>query len=293
LPKEIFKKIRKIEIYTNRLVNDVLAGEYHSIFKGRGMEFAEVREYVPGDDIRTVDWNVSARMGSPFVKVFDEERELTVFLVVDASGSGRFGSGAQMKGELIAEICAVLAFSAIKNNDRVGLLIFTDRVEKLIPPKKGRKHVLRVIRELLYLEPKGRGTNVPAALEVLGAVARRRGIVFLVSDFLAEGVEEKLRIVSKRHDVIAIAVRDVREEALPEVGLLCVEDPETGETMLVDTADPALRRTFEQEAQRDRRELAEMFRRLGIDAIELRTDESYVVPLVSFFKKRMRAAARV
>jgi uncharacterized protein (DUF58 family) len=292
LPKEIFKKIKRIEIQTNRLVNDLLAGEYHSIFKGRGMEFAEVREYTAGDDIRTVDWNVSARLGSPFVKVFEEERELTVFLVVDASGSGRFGSGQQMKGELAAEICAVLAFSAIKNNDRVGLIIFTDRVEKFIPPKKGRKHVLRVVRELLYFRPEGRGTDVPGALDFLSRVSNRHAIVFLISDFLGGDLTKSLRSVSRRHDVIAIAIEDPRETRLPAVGLLCLEDPETGDTLLVDTSDKAFLRAFEEESKRDRERLEEMFRAQRIDAIRLRTDESYVTPLVSFFQKRMRAAAR-
>lgn len=292
LPKEIFKKIKRIEISTRRLVNDMLAGEYHSIFKGRGMEFAEVREYFFGDDIRNVDWNVSARMGSPFVKVFDEERQLTVFLVVDASGSGRFGSESQMKGELAAEICAVLAFSAIKNNDRVGLIIFTDKIEKFVPPKKGRKHVLRVIRELLYFRPQEQGTDIGGALDYLSRVSRRRSIVFLVSDFLDEDFEGKLQIVSKRHDLIAVQISDPTEEFLPEIGIVHLEDPETGESILVNTSEREFRRVFEQEVKRETSLRQEMFRRLGVDAIELRTDRSYVAPMVGFFKKRMRLANR-
>ncbi len=293
LPKEIFKKIKKIEISTRRLVNDMMAGEYHSIFKGRGMEFAEVREYSVGDDIRTVDWNVSARMGNPFVKVFDEERELTVIFVVDASASGRFGSANQMKGELAAEVCAVLAFSAIKNNDRVGLVIFTDRIEKFIPPKKGRKHVLRVIRELLYLQPAGRGTDIAGALNYLNRVFRRRSIVFVVSDFLAPTYEKELRIASKRHDIVAISITDPREGEMPAAGLICLEDPESGETLVVDSSDRRFREFFRQEAEGEKREREQLLQRMGIDAIELCTGESYVAPLIGFFRKRLRATARL
>jgi uncharacterized protein (DUF58 family) len=224
IPKEILKKIRRLQIVTNRVVSDVFAGEYLSVFKGRGMEFNEVREYQPGDEERDIDWNVTARMGRPFVKKFVEERELTVMLLVDASASSRFGTRDRFKSELAAELCAVLAFSAIRNKDRVGLVIFTDRIEKFVPPGKGSRHVLRVIREVLYFRPQGRGTDISLALDYLNRVIRRRSVVFLVSDFLAAGFERALRVSARRHDLVALLVRDPREEELPPAGLVRLED---------------------------------------------------------------------
>ena len=244
IPAEILRKVKRIEIRTRHLVNTVFSGEYHSVFKGQGVAFAEVREYQPGDDIRTIDWNVTARMGHPFVKVFDEERELTVMLMVDASASGDFGTVEQMKGEIGVELCALLAFSAIQNNDRVGLIIFTDEVEAFIPPKKGKKHVLRVIRELLYFRPTRRGTDIGAALDYLNRVTRRKSVVFLVSDFVASGYERALRVAGRRHDLVAVALQDPRETALPDVGIVELEDAETGEEILVDTSDPVVRDSF-------------------------------------------------
>ncbi|HBD97773.1 MAG TPA: DUF58 domain-containing protein, partial [Gemmatimonadetes bacterium] len=227
IPREILKKVRRIEISTRGLVNEVLSGEYHSVFKGRGMNFAEVREYQYGDDIRSIDWNVTARTGSPFVKVFEEERELTVMLVVDVSASGDFGTQERLKGEVAVEICALLAFSAIKNNDKVGLIIFSDHVEKFVPPSKGKRHVLRVLRELLYHRPEGRGTDITAALDYLNHVQRKRAVTFLVSDFRDAGFEKSLAVAGRRHDMIAVRVGDLREREIPSVGLLELEDPET------------------------------------------------------------------
>jgi uncharacterized protein (DUF58 family) len=365
IPKEILKKVRRIELRTRQVVNTVLSGEYHSAFKGQGVEFAEVREYNPGDDIRSIDWNVTARMGHPFVKIFEEERELSVMLMVDASSSGEFGSSEQTKSEIAVEVCALLAFSAIRNNDRVGLIVFTDRIEKFIPPKKGRKHVLRVVRELLTqfdgtdddqdgaeaesrsdrrphpvlagfgtvasllatvalltwlgaeeavaswplsltigalglaaaaasswaglrnTAPRiGRGTDIAQALDFLNRVTTRRGIVFLVSDFQAEGFEQPLRIARRKHDLVAIRVTDARERTLSRAGLISLEDPESGDSIVVDTSDPTFRRKFEREAVavdgvRDR-----IFRMCGVDTIDVSTDSSYVDPLIRFFTRR-------
>ncbi|MEW6355197.1 MAG: DUF58 domain-containing protein [Planctomycetota bacterium] len=286
LPREILRKIRRIQIRTNRVVNTVLSGEYVSVFRGRGMEFDTVREYVPGDEVRSIDWNVTARMGLPFVKQFVEERELTIMLVVDVSASGDFGSRRQFKNEIAAELCAVLAFSAIKNNDRVGLILFTDRVEKFVKPKKGRKHVLRVIRELLYYEPEGAGTDIAAALDFMNKVTTRRAVTFLVSDFLAAGYEKPLKIASKRHDVIAVTVRDPRELTMPDVGMISLRDAETGETLLVDAADRNLRASYSQIGAESTRALTARFRAMGVDQIGVRTDESYVEPLLRFFRMR-------
>ncbi len=286
IPREILQKVRRIEIATRGLVNDVFSGEYHSVFKGRGMSFAEVREYQYGDDIRSIDWNVTARTGDPFVKVFDEERELTVMLVVDASRSGDFGSLERTKSELAVEICAALAFSAIKNNDKVGLIIFTDRIEKFVPPRKGRRHVLRVLRELLYFQPEGRGTDIAGALEYLTRVTTRRAVVFLVSDFIAAGYQRPLSVAGRRHDVIAIEVGDRREDALPPIGLVALQDAETGEQIVIDTSDAALQRAFRERVERSRAERARAFRRSKVDVIPVRTGESYVEPLMRFFKER-------
>ena len=248
IPKEILKRVRRIEITTRGMVNDVFSGEYHSVFKGRGVEFSEVRQYQIGDDIRTIDWNVTARYGEPFVKVFEEERELTVILMVDASSSGEFGTVELMKGEIAVEICALLAFSAIKNNDNVGLLIFTDKVEKFVPPRKGKSHVLRVLRELLYFRPEDRRTDIRTALDYLNRVVRRRSVVFLVSDFLSPNYEKALRIANRKHDVVAIQVVDPRETELPEVGYIELEDAETGEITLLDTGREEVRAVFARRA---------------------------------------------
>ena len=288
IPGELLRKIRHIEIRTNRLVNDVFAGEYHSVFKGRGMEFDEVREYTPGDEIRTIDWNVTARYGHPFVKRYVEERELTVMLAVDASASGLFGTSGQIKAELATEICALLAFSAIRNNDRVGLIIFTDHVEKYIPPKKGHQHVLRVILELLNFQPQGTGTDISEALGYLNKVRRRQSVVFLVSDFLASDYRQSLLVTSKRHDVIAIAVTDQREVQMPGVGLLELEDAETGEMVLVDTSNRAFRQAYLEHTKTQRAQRDQIFRSINVDRIDVYTGQSYVEPLTIFFKERER-----
>lgn len=291
IPAEILKKVKGIEIRTRSLVNTVFAGEYHSVFKGRGMAFSEVREYQVGDDIRTIDWNVTARMADPYVKIFDEERELTVMLMVDASASGDFGTVDQMKGEVGVEICALLAFSAIKNNDRVGLIVFTDEVELFIPPKKGKKHVLRVIRELLYFKPEKRGTNVGAALEYLNRVTRRRSVVFLVSDFMASGYEKALRIVNRRHDLVAVALSDPRETELPDIGIVELEDAETGEGILVDFGNAEVRDMFFKMASENAEKRSQMFRKIGVDMVEIGMQEHYSEPLMRFFKNRAQKRA--
>jgi uncharacterized protein (DUF58 family) len=284
--REILKKVARIEIQTRGLVNEVLSGEYHSVFKGRGMEFSEVREYQYGDDIRTIDWNVSARMGHPYVKIFEEERELTVMLMVDLSSSGEFGTCDQMKGQIAVEICAMLAFSAIKNNDKVGLILFTDTIEKYVPPKKGKQHVLRVLRELLYFRPKARQTNIGTALEYLSKVVNKRCVGFLVSDFLSEGYDSALRIANKRHDIIAISLTDPRERSLPNVGFIEFEDAETGEIYTLDTSDDSIRDRFALQNTKDRDEREQLFRSMNVDYINIDTDQSYVKPLIKFFKMR-------
>lgn len=284
-------QIRRIQIRTNRMVNEILAGQYQSVFKGQGMEFKEVREYVPGDDIRSIDWNVTARSGAPHVKLMAEERELTVMLMVDASASGRFGSVERFKNELAAEMCAVMAFSAIKNNDKVGLIIFTDQVELYIPPQKGRKHVLRVIREVLYFEPKGTKTNIPNALHYLNSVTRRRAVVFLLSDFMAEDYDSALRIANKRHDVIAVTVTDPREEQLPDVGLIAVRDAESGVETLVDTSDAQVRKRYAEEMHRRAEERDQVFRVAKVDAMHVRTDKNYIDEIYRFFRMREKRMA--
>jgi uncharacterized protein (DUF58 family) len=284
--RELLKKVRQIEIKTRGVVNQIFSGEYHSVFKGRGMEFSEVREYQYGDDIRTIDWNVSARFNHPFVKIFEEERELTVMLAVDFSRSGAFGSGTQMKNEIAAEICAVLAFSAIKNNDKVGLILFTDTVEKFVPPKKGRGHILRIIRELVSFEPQGTGTNIRQALEFFNHVSKKRTITFVVSDFIDDGFERILRTISRKHDVIAVELSDPREENLPPIGLMKFRDAETGKERWVDTADPAVRSTFVQYWSTRRRERRSLFVHSKVDAIRVRIDRPYIKPIVDFFKLR-------
>ena len=286
IPKEILKKVRHIEIRTSRIVNDIFAGEYESVFKGRGMEFDEVREYQPGDEVRTIDWNVTARMGHPYVKRFVEERELTVMLLVDASASGKFGSVKWTKNEMAVELCAVLAFAAIKNNDKVGLIIFTDGVEKFIPPKKGSKHVLRVIREMLYFKPTGRKTNISSAIEYLNKVSKHRTVTFLVSDFIAEGYENALSIANKRHDVVALHISDPRELDLPKIGYIELEDEETGETILIDTNDHSVRSGFSDATRFDKDRRETFFKSIGLDYVTLQTDKPYIEPLMKFFKTR-------
>ncbi len=288
IPREILKQVRRIEISTRGLVNEVFSGEYHSVFKGRGMSFAEVREYQYGDDVRSIDWNVTARTGMPFVKIFDEERELTVMLVVDVSASGNFGTRERLKGEVAVEICALLAFSAIKNNDKVGLIIFSDRIEKFVPPRKGRRHVLRVLRELLYHRPEGRGTDITAALEHLTHVQRKRAVAFLVSDFQDEGFEKALAIAGRRHDLIAVRMGDERERELPPLGFLDLEDPETGERVTVNTSNPEFRAAFGRRVEGARAALDESLRRSKVDVIDIETGRPYVKPLMRFFQERMR-----
>ncbi len=283
---DLLKRVRRIEIVTRRFVNDVMAGEYHSVFKGRGMEFDEVREYQQGDDIRTIDWNVTARTGVPHVKRYVEERELTVMLVVDASSSQGFGTGRWMKSALATELCAVVAFSAIRNNDRVGLLMFTDRVEQFIPPKKGKRHVLRVIRELLAFRPRHSGTDMTAALDYIGKVLTRKSVVFVISDFLAQNIRKPLSVANKRHDLVAISIHDPREREMPPAGLIEFEDAETGETLTLDTSSAAVRREFSAGAEKERESLKNMLRSLGVDHINLSTGEDYSGRLIRFFRER-------
>jgi uncharacterized protein (DUF58 family) len=286
IPKEVLRKVRQIQIRTSRTVNDQMAGQYHSAFRGRGMEFEEVAPYQIGDDVRLIDWNVSARYGEPYIKKFREERELTVMLVVDASASGLFGSGDALKLDYAAELSAVLAFSAIRSNDKVGLILFTDAVEKYVPAKKGTRHVLRIIRELLYHQPAGRGTDIGAALNFLNRVTIRKSVCFLVSDFLAIGYERDLRIARRRHDLIPVVISDPRETELPNVGFIELQDAETGEIVLVDSGSRAVRDQYREEVLTLRRRREERFRRMDTQFLDIRTDASYVEPLVRFFHKR-------
>ncbi len=300
IPREILKKIRQIEIRTNRIVTETLAGAYHSVFKGQGMNFDEVREYQPGDDVRSIDWNVTARMNHPFIKKFIEERELTLMLVVDVSGSGLFGSRAQSKRELAAEIASVLAFSAIRNNDKVGVILFTDEVEKFIPPRKGRSHVLRVIREVLYFEPRRRGTDLNKALEFLMRVQPHKAVTVVVSDFLTlEGsgalpreTQTMLRQTNRKHDVVAVQITDRYELELPALGRLTLEDAETGEVLEVNTGRASSRDAFALRQERQLGDLARQFRSSGIDSIQLRTDEAYSAALGRFFETREKRRMR-
>ena len=316
IPREILKKIRQIELRTNRIVTETLAGQYHSVFKGQGMNFDEVREYQPGDDVRAIDWNVTARMNHPFIKKFVEERELMLMLVVDVSGSGLFGSRAQSKRELAAEIASVLAFSAIRNNDKVGLLLFTDEVEKFIPPRKGRSHVLRVIREVLFFEPKRRGTDLVQALEFMGRVLPHRAIAVVISDFISPAVvsavpsrhsrgdtrpynnvippelQTALRIANRKHDVVAVQITDRHELELPALGRLILEDAETGEIVEINTAHVASRDAFALRQKKQRQDLARQFRSSGVDTIQLRTDEPYSAALGKFFENREKRRLR-
>jgi uncharacterized protein (DUF58 family) len=288
IPRELFRKIRHVEVRTKGLVENVFGGEYHSAFRGRGIEFSEVRPYQIGDDVRAIDWNVSARMGEAYVKLFEEEREQTLLLMVDVSGSEDFGSGGRAKRDLAAELCAVLGFSAIRNNDKVGLLLFSDRVERFVPPRKGRRHVLRIVRDLFVHRPASRGTRLKAALDHALHVLRRRAIVVLVSDFLDADYERALRTLARKHDVVAVRLLDPREEALPAVGLLSLTDAETGRPVLIDTGSRAARRHFARRAADRERAVAAALQRARVDTVTVRTDGDYVEPLVAFFKKRNR-----
>jgi uncharacterized protein (DUF58 family) len=288
LTSEQIKAVRKIQIRTSHLVSDLFAGQYHSVFKGHGMEFAEVRQYLPGDDVRTIDWNVTARTGTPHVKRFVEERELTVMLLVDTSASTHFGTVKQLKSEMAAELAALFAFSAITNNDKVGLVMFSDHVELALPPKKGTRHVLRVIREVLSFTPQGRGTDLSAALEHLSHTSKRRCVTFVISDFLDTRARLALKIANRRHDVIAVVLDDPRDMVLPDVGLIELQDAETGDRLLIDTGDPRVRRDFEQRATAARRERDRMLRGVDIDAVTLRTDRPYTEALLRFFHMRER-----
>ncbi len=292
LTHELIKKIRKIEITTNRAVDDVLAGQYHSVFKGRGMAFDEVRPYQPGDDIRVIDWNVTARMNDPYVKQFIEERELTVMLLVDVSGSLEFGTKVRLKSEMAAEITGLLAFSAIKNNDRVGLVMFTDRVERFIPPKKGSKHVLRVISEILSFTPEHKKTGISSALEFLSRVTKRKSVAFLLSDFQTKDYEPALKVANRKHDLVPIVLRDPMERALPNVGLASFVDAETGQSIIFDTASRAARKAFTKAVDKHWEDQRKLFKRLKIDSVELSTSDDFVRPLVLFFKRRAARMVR-
>ena len=288
IPREIVNKIRRIQITTTRLVTDVFAGQYQSIFKGKGMEFDEVREYQPGDDIRSIDWNVTARTGDPYIKKFVEERELTVMLLLDMSQSFCFATVNKLKIQLAAELCSVLAFSAIKNNDKVGFISFTDRIEKFVPPRKGISHVLRVIREALYFKPEGKGTDIPLAIEYLNRVTTRRTVTFIISDFYATNFKKSLSIANKRHDIIAITITDPREINLPDIGIVKLDDPETGENFFLDTSDSRLRENYHNNSIEKLRERQKLFRSISVDNIDIRTDVPYTETLLRFFKMRER-----
>ncbi len=285
-PQDILRKVRLIDIRTRKAVNDLFAGQYHSTFKGRGVEFAEVREYQIGDDIRTIDWNVTARQGKPYVKLFEEERELTVFVLADMSPSGQFGTIGELKSELTAELASLLAFSATKNNDKVGLLIFTDRIERLVPPKKGKEHVLRIIREILYCEPQGKQTDIGLALRFVNNLFKRSAILFLISDFLDSGYEKEMRIAARKHDLVPIILRDPRELELARVGIIELEDAESGEKVLVDTYDTSLLETFRIRSKNSLSQITQVFKSIGVDYIEIVTGRNYIEPLVAYFKRR-------
>jgi uncharacterized protein (DUF58 family) len=294
--KAMMSGMRQLEIRTRRMVNDSLAGSYHSVFKGRGMDFDEVREYSPGDEVRTIDWNVTARAGRPFVKKFTEERELTIFLLVDISASGNFGSGALSKRDLAAELASVLAFSAIRNSDKVGLLLFTDQIETYLPPKKGRRHVLRVVRDILYHAPKSIGTDAVKALDIANRLLHRRAVVFLISDFetsknpaaVRSELKRAMRRTNRRHDLVAVHVEDPREKELPNVGIVALEDAESGEVIELDTASAAVRKRFKELSLDRGRRLVSDFRAEGIDTLQLQTDAPYMPALQRFFKTRVR-----
>ena len=290
--KELMKQVAKIRVVTNRLVDEHLSGEYHSVFKGHGIEFDEVREYTPGDDIRSIDWNVTARMGHPFVKRFCEERELTILFLVDVSGSQSFGSGARPKSELAAEITCLLALSAIKNQDKIGLVLFSDRIEKSIPPRKGRTAALRLVREVLATEETRRGTDLAAALRFLNQVQKRRAVVFIISDFMDTGYERELRVTARHHDVVCCPISDPRERELPDVGLVEIQNPETGELTLLDTSSRQVREGFRETAAREDEELKRLFRKNKIDTLALSTERPAIEDVHALFRKRQTRAAR-
>ncbi|MCX6151880.1 MAG: DUF58 domain-containing protein [Ignavibacteriales bacterium] len=288
LTKELLKQVRQIEIKTKGVVNQVFTGEYHSVFKGRGMEFSEVREYQFGDDIRNIDWNVTARFGHPYIKIFEEERELTVMLLVDLSGSLGFGSVEKTKQQIAAELSAVLAFSAMKNNDKVGLILFSDRIERFVPPRKGRTHVLRIIREVLSFEPDGKETNIKAALEYMNNAIKKRSIVFLISDFMDSGYERILRIVGKKHDFIGVVLTDDKENLIPKVGLIKIQDAETGEERYIDTSDKVFQKWFVRNRLENFEQRKSLFIKSRLDSISINTNKSYIKPLIDFFRLRER-----
>ena len=282
----LLKKVRKIEIKTKGLSNHIFAGEYHTAFKGKGMAFSEVREYQPGDDIRSIDWNVTARYNAPFVKVFEEEREMTVMLLIDVSASGNFGTQEQFKRELATELAAILAFSAINNNDKVGVIFFTDKLEQFIPPKKGKSHILRIIREVLAFEPTGKGTDIVGALEYFSAVIKKRSICFILSDFMSKEFDRPLKIASKKHDLVALRIHDIREDTLPNVGLVPMQDAETEKMLFVDTSSKKVRDNFAKNRAQATEKLRKLFPASGVDLIDITTGTDYVKPLINFFKTR-------
>ena len=282
----LLKKVRKIEIKTKGLSNHIFAGEYHTAFKGKGMAFSEVREYQPGDDVRSIDWNVTARYNAPFVKVFEEEREMTVMLLIDVSASGNFGTQDQFKRELATELSAILAFSAIKNNDKVGVIFFTDKVEQFIPPKKGKSHILRIIREVLAFQPTGKGTNIAGALEYFNSVIKKRSICFILSDFMSKEFDRPLKIASKKHDLVALRIHDTREDTLPNVGLVPMQDAETEKMIFVDTSSKKVRDNFAKNRLQATEKLRKLFPASGVDLIDITTGTDYVKPLINFFKTR-------
>lgn len=283
---ELLKKVRAIEIKTRGLSNQIFSGEYHSAFKGRGMAFSEVREYIPGDDIRAIDWNVTARFNHPYIKVFEEERELTVMLLVDVSGSGEFGTVKQFKKDMVTEICAVLAFSAIQNHDKIGVIFFSDQIEKFIPPKKGKSHILRIIRELIEFEPKHRKTNISEAVRYFSNVIKKRCTAFILSDFIDENFQDALKVANKKHDMVALQIYDKREAELPKVGLIHFKDAETDEMMMIDTGNRKTRENYEKWWESKQEYIDNTFTRCGIDSTMIRTDQDYVPPLMKLFKKR-------
>ena len=285
---DLLRKVRKIEIQTRKLSAQVFSGEYHSAFKGRGMAFSEVREYMHGDDIRSIDWNVTARFNHPYVKIFEEERELTVMLLVDVSGSGEFGTHKQFKRELITELCAVLAFSAIENNDKAGVIFFSDKIEKFITPKKGKAHILRIIRELINFEPESKGTDIGGAIRYFNNMIKKKCIAFLISDFMSKGYADALKIASKKHDLAAIRIYDERESEMPDVGLVRFTDSETGQVSVLDTSNINARRDYNLWWKQNDRQITDLLNRSGVDFTTLRTDQNYVQSLINLFKKRER-----
>lgn len=284
--QELIKKVRKIEIKTRGLSSHIFSGEYHSAFKGRGMAFSEVREYMAGDDIRAIDWNVTARFGHPFIKVFEEERELTVMLLVDVSASGSFGTRKQFKKDLMTELCAVLSFSAIQNNDKIGLIFFSDKIEKFIPPKKGKSHILRIIRELIEFEPTSKKTDISEGLRYVTNVIKKRSICFVISDFMDDRFEDALKLANKKHDIVALQIYDKRETELPDAGLIRFEDAETGETTLIDSSNKNTREQYKKNWLKHERKIFDAFTRSGVDKVKIHTDESYISQLMLLFKRR-------